>query len=129
VAREVKKKKNGSGTGRHLIDVDWDEVSELCKIQCTQEEIAAVTNITVDTLDTASKRENDCSFSEFYQQKRLGGHASIRRQQFARIDEKSDTMLIWAGKNYLGQKDKQEVTIDNTDLVKAFTDLSVKLPN
>lgn len=110
MAREVKTKKNGKGTGRNLIDVDWDEVTELCRIQCTQEEIAAVTNITVDTLDTASKRENDCSFSEFYRQKRLGGNMSIRRQQFARIDEGSDTMLIWAGKNYLDQTDKQEIS-------------------
>ena len=128
MAREVKKKKNGSGTGRDLIDVDWAEVTELCKIQCTQEEISAVTNISVDTLDRASKREHDCPFAEFYQQKRLGGHASIRRQQFARIDEGSDTMLIWAGKNYLDQKDKQEIQVDNTDLVKAFNDLSVSLP-
>ena len=110
MAREVKKKKNGNGTGRHLIDVDWDEVIELCKIQCTQDEIAAVTNISVDTLDRASKRENECSFAEFYAQKRLGGHVSIRRQQFARINEGSDTMLIWAGKNYLDQKDKIETT-------------------
>ena len=114
MAREVKKKKNGKGTGRHLIDVDWDEVSELCKIQCTQEEIAAVTNITVDTLDTASKRENDCSFSEFYQQKKLGGHTSLRRKQWALAGENNATMQIWLGKQYLKQVDKQEVSEADT---------------
>ena len=110
MAREVKKKKNDKGTGRDLIDVDWEEVAELCKIQCTQEEISAVTNISVDTLDRASKRENDCSFAEFYQQKKLGGNTSLRRKQWALATADNATMQIWLGKQYLGQTDKQEIT-------------------
>ena len=115
MAREVKKKKNSKGTGRDLIKVDWEEVIELCQIQCTQEEISSVTNISVDTLDRASKRENNCTFAEFISQKRLGGHISLRRKQFSKaVDDGSDTMLIWLGKNYLDQKDKIEASEADT---------------
>lgn len=109
MAREVKKKKNGKGTGRHLIDVDWEEIAELCKIQCTQEEISAVTNISVDTLDRASKRDHNCSFADFFKQKKLGGNMSLRRKQWSLASADNATMQIWLGKQYLGQTDKQEI--------------------
>ena len=50
------------------------------------------------------------TFSEVYAEKRQKGRASLRRSQF-RLAEKSATMAIWLGKQYLGQKDQVEASV------------------
>lgn len=94
--------------------IDWEQVEKMCFIQCLQEEIASVVGCCLDTLQTRCKQEYGISFSEFYKQKRDGGKISLRRKQFQRASDGSDTMLVWLGKNYLGQTDKREVTEKET---------------
>ena len=50
------------------------------------------------------------TLSEVYAEKRQKGRASLRRSQF-RLAEKSATMAIWLGKQYLGQKDQVEASV------------------
>ena len=77
--------------GRPKAEVNWQLVEELCKIQCTQEEIAAVVGYCVDTLDKYCKITHSMSLSDFFRQKRLGGHASLRRKQWL-MSEKNPAM-------------------------------------
>jgi len=104
--------------GRPLIDIDWDQVDSMCQIQCTGEEIASVLNIDYDTLASACKREYKRSFSDYISEKKLGGKASLRRNQWKLAEDGNATMLIWLGKNVLDQKDKLETTETNTKPVK-----------
>lgn len=85
---------------------------ELCKIQCTQEEICSVLNVCLDTLDSWCKATYDGKhFSEVFKEKREGGKASLRRKQYkVACESENPTMLVWLGKQYLGQTDKQETT-------------------
>ena len=103
------------GAGRPHANIDWDEVSELCKMQCTQSEIAGFFHIDIKTLITACKCELKKDFSVFYKENAEGGKCSLRRAQWrsACLTE-NPTMLIWGGKQYLGQTDKIEQTIDQT---------------
>jgi hypothetical protein len=94
-------------TGRPKAEIDWEKVEELCKIQCTQEEIAAVIGHCVDTIDAHSKELHGMSFSDFFKQKRQGGKCSLRRKQWL-MAKHTPSMAIWLGKQYLGQSDKQE---------------------
>ena len=50
------------------------------------------------------------NFSEIFKEKRGLGKISLRRSQW-RLAEKSATMAIWLGKQYLGQKDHEEVSV------------------
>ena len=79
MAREVKKKKNGKGTGRHLIDVDWDEVDQMCKDQCIGEEIAAELCVDYDTLNRACKSERGMGFREYKKKQNLCDEAKAAR--------------------------------------------------
>ena len=54
------------------------------------------------------------SFSEVFRQKRGLGKVSLRRAQF-HLAEKSATMAIFLGKQYLGQTDVQEIKATVTD--------------
>ena len=45
------------------------------------------------------------------------GLASLRRRQFKAAQDGNATMLIWLGKQYLGQTDKQDITASVTSEV------------
>jgi hypothetical protein len=98
--------------GRPKIEVDWAHIEKLAHIQCTIEEVVAVTGISHDTLDRRSKEEYGINFADFLRQKKEGGKASLRRRQWlSAIEDKNTTMMIWLGKQYLAQSDKQETKL------------------
>lgn len=80
-------------------------------MQCTMEEICSFFEITDKTLTKWCKRTYGMSFSETYKNKSAGGKISLRRAQF-KLAEKSATMAIFLGKQYLGQTDKIEGAFD-----------------
>ena len=90
------------------IEIDWPTVDKLCQLQCTGEEIASVLGCSYDTLERRVKEEHTMKCAEYIRQKAMGGRASLRRKQWAAADKGNVTMLIWLGKQYLGQKDKHE---------------------
>lgn len=92
---------------RPKIKIDWQQVDQLCAIQCTGEEIAAVLGIDYDTLNRAMKREYKKTFAEYFRGKSAFGKVSLRRRQYTAMKEGNTTMMIWLGKNWLGQSDKE----------------------
>lgn len=102
--------KNPQGAGAQTVIIPWDDVAKLCKIQCTGEEIASFLDIDYDTLQKACKREFKIKFTDYIAQKKLGGKASLRRNQWKLAQAGNATMLIWLGKNTLNQKDKSEIS-------------------
>lgn len=98
--------------GRPRIVLDYDTIDRLCAIQCTGEEIASVLSIDYDTLNNGLKHEKSLSFSEYFIKKSGGGKASLRRRQFELAANGNTTMLVWLGKQYLGQTDKTDIQID-----------------
>ena len=94
--------------GRPKIEIDFEIVENLCSIHCTGEEIASVLGVDYDTLVARVKETYNMNFSDYIEQKKAGGKASLRRRQWATADGGNVTMQIWLGKQYLGQSDKQE---------------------
>jgi hypothetical protein len=86
-----------------------ETIRSLASIQCTDEEIASVLGCSVDLL---TNRNNNEAFQEAKEVGQLSGKASLRRMQFKTAEAGNATMQIWLGKQYLGQKDKQDVTVD-----------------
>ena len=48
-------------------------------------------------------------FAEYFEQKRGKGKIALRRKQYDVAMSGNVTMLLWLGKQYLGQSDKQEI--------------------
>lgn len=96
--------------GRPKVELNKDEFEKLCQMQCTREEICCWFNITDKTLDRWCKDTYNCRFSAIFAQKRGVGRISLRRAQMQQALSGNTTMLIFLGKNYLGQTDKQEIT-------------------
>ena len=95
--------------GRPRIEIDWAEFDRLCEVQCTLAEIATHFGVSEDTIERAVKREHGVSFADYFAQKRQAGFVSLRRKQYELAMAGNATMLIFLGKQYLGQADKREV--------------------
>lgn len=97
---------------RPKIDIDFDMVKKLCAIQCTGQEIADVLDISYDTLERRVKKVYQISFADYIKKHSANGKMSLRRKQHEVAMNGNTTMLVWLGKQYLGQTDKQ--IVDNT---------------
>jgi len=95
---------------------------KLCAIQCTEEEITSVLDISRQTLNRWCNDVYGENFGQVFSKKREYGKSSLRRMQW-KLAEKNATMGIWLGKQYLDQTDKLETNntiqrvqiVDNTD--------------
>lgn len=121
--------------GRPKIQIDQKSFEELCKMQCTEMEIAGFFGCSDETLNKWCKKTYKKTFQECFEVFRQGGKASLRRTQWL-MAEHNAAMAIFLGKNYLGQSDdpqkyaKDETTEDKlgrfidvlTDVIKSDTD-------
>jgi hypothetical protein len=109
-------KKNGVGRPRQSLTTedDWTDVMRLCQIQCSGNEIAQFFNISRDTLERRIAERYDQTLAEFINERQRIGHISLRRVQFQKALEGNVTMLIWLGKQYLGQDDRRVVTSEGS---------------
>lgn len=97
--------------GRPRKDIDREIFENLCGVQCTLAEVAAAFDCDDGTIDNWCKRTYKMGFSDVFRIKRGKGHISLRRKQMQVALAGNVTMLIFLGKQYLGQKDKFEADI------------------
>lgn len=102
-----KYKKTGNPMGRTVKQIDWSIVDNLLIAQCTGTEVAAHIGVAEDRLYDACVKDHGCSFTVYSTKKYAVGHALLRTKQLQKaVNGKCDsTMLIWLGKQYLGQKE------------------------
>jgi len=115
--------------GRPRIEFDKQLFENLCHIQCTEIEIAATMNMSVDTLERRVFEVYERNFADVFQEKREGGKSSLRRAQWKKATEGAgDTVMqIFLGKNILNQADKQELKVEaDGNTVNSISDLVSK---
>ena len=95
--------KNCGGRPRFNFSDKISLVRKLASIQCTDEEIAAGIGCSQDTLARGRKREPD--FDAAILEGRANGRMSLRRAQYRKAMEGNPAMLIWLGKQVLGQRE------------------------
>lgn len=82
--------------------IDPEQVKQLAMIGCSVEEMASVLGVHERTIQRR--------FATPIKEGRLNAKASLRRKQFEMAMKGNPTMLVWLGKQWLDQKDKQEHT-------------------
>lgn len=105
-------KKNPVGRPKkQLTEEEYSRLIEMIRIQCTQAEICRIYKMDEDTLNRIISERGDAeNFSELYKKNQDEGKASLRRMQWKAAEGGNPTMLVWLGKQVLGQRDKQEIT-------------------
>jgi hypothetical protein len=106
---------------RRPVPIDLEELEKLAAMHCTEAEVAAWfsspgATLTQQAISRKLKRE---PFKTVWATGRAKGSISLRRKQKQRADAGDRTMLIWLGKQWLGQADKQEVQHSTLDTIEA----------
>src|SRR4051812_49102411 len=100
--------------GRPQIEIDPVQFEALCGLHATLPEFASVLKCSEDTIERWCLRHYGSGFAEVNRQKRGTGSVSLRRRQYELAMSGNPTMLIWLGKQMLGQADKHETKVDQT---------------
>jgi hypothetical protein len=112
-------KNKGGRPPRILTDKEFEQVKAMVRIQCTKDEITDVMGMDEKTLTKCLKERGEAGFSDFYKKHQGEGKASLRRSQWkAATENLNPTMLVWLGKQMLGQRDQVET--HNTHTVVPF---------
>ncbi len=107
---------------RPATKINWDLVDEYLEAGCEGVEVAAMLGIHAETLYDRCQADHNVGFSVYRASKRAKGDAIIRKVQFDIAQNGDKAMLIWLGKNRLGQAEKQEVTYTEAEI--SFDDSS-----
>ena len=99
-------------------------VHGLGKIQATTKECAAVLGVSEPTY--LKFKSDHQEVADAYRDGLGQGLESLRRRQFKAAMDGNPTMLVWLGKQYLGQTDKQEIAASVTGDI-SVTDARSKL--
>jgi hypothetical protein len=88
--------------GRKPIKIDLVELEKLSSVQCTDDELAAILQVSVRTIE---RRKKDPAFAETIDRGRARGRVSVRRMLFAQGAKGNVAAAIFLAKNLLGYKD------------------------
>ena len=110
---------------------DIADVEGLCKINCTDEEIAAFYGVSAKTVQREKKINK--AFNQAIETGRNSGRLSLRRKQVEIAMDGNPTMLVWLGKNYLNQTDKNPEDVNqeappvsiNFEIAEPINDIKV----
>ena len=93
--------------GRPQLDIDIAAVERAATIGCTRQEIAAVIGVSRATL--YNHMATDPLIAEAIERGADKGKATLRRLQWKGAHDGNPTMLIWLGKQLLGQRDQHQI--------------------
>lgn len=96
---------------RPRVEISEDQFKKLCGIQCTLQEIAGFFDCSEDTIENWCKRTFKEGFSDCYKKYSQDGRISLRREQYKLAMKGNCSMLIWLGKQYLGQSEKIDANV------------------
>jgi hypothetical protein len=103
-----------------------EELEKLASLQCTQPEIAAYFKVSLQAVEQALQKP---AFRDAYNRGRHSGIVSLRRAQFQAALNGNPALLIWLGKQLLGQRDTliTESTISVNEQSTYRTEVESKL--
>ena len=82
---------------------DLEQVEKLCRLNCTDDEIASFFGVCRKTVER--ERKSNPEFNDVIERGKSYGKLSLRRKQVELAHDGNPTMLIWLGKVYLGQRE------------------------
>jgi hypothetical protein len=83
--------------------IDPDTVEKLAAIGCSQEEIATIVGCRRQWINHRFKKQIQAGHDRL--------RMSLRRWQYEKAKDGNVAMLIWLGKQYLGQTERQDTRI------------------
>lgn len=103
---------------RKKLFIDWNRAEQAFMAGANGQQVAAMLGISYDTLYKRCRRDHKTELSEYKRQKREQGNTLLHAAQYKQALAGNTSMLIWLGKNRLGQTDKRENVNDNSGKIQ-----------
>ena len=98
------------GPGRPRFELDLEMIERAAMMGCTKNEVATLAGMSHSGF--YKRMETDEALVDALQRGQDKGRSTLRRLQWQGAQSGNPTMLIWLGKQLLGQRDKQELSSD-----------------
>jgi len=102
--------------GRPVLEVDWDTLERICQYTISCEDAAFLCGVGKTTLEEKIKEKHGITFRAFREQRSARTRLNLFNKQVEIALKGNVTMLIWLGKNYLKQSDKNEYSFTEDPL-------------
>jgi hypothetical protein len=96
------------GKFRPVKPIDWKLVDTLLLAGCLGNEIASHFDMHPTTFYGRVEQQYGMSFTNYSSEKKSKGESLLRHKQYEVAMKGDKTMLVWLGKNRLGQKETEE---------------------
>jgi hypothetical protein len=100
------KKKVKKAVGRKKATVNWEIAAAMCRAGSFSTAICQRLGISESVLIKYCRTDNQMTFDQFRRMHFAAGNDTLHMKQYQLASEGDKTMLVWLGKNRLGQKDK-----------------------
>lgn len=104
-------------------EIDWDKVDKLMMSGCTGTEIAPHFDIHHETLYNRLSEKYGMGFTEYSRKMKCYGDSILRTKQYEKALTKDNGMMIWLGKQRLGQTDQVKTIHSFDGELKGLLDL------
>ena len=104
----------GKKGGPNVVKIDWAKVDKMARAQSSAASIADALGIHWATLRSHCMTDHKIELSEYIRLKKTEGMENLRVKQYDVAMEGDKTMLIWLGKQYLGQSESQSGSQDTS---------------
>lgn len=114
---------------RPIKAIDWNKVDQLLMAGCHGTEIASHFDMHHETFYNRVSQEKGMGFTAYCAEKRAKGDSLLRAKQFERAlaNHGDNTMLIWLGKQRLGQSETQATNSFDAEAIAKFNALMIQL--
>lgn len=101
--------------GRPAKEISREQLEKLAALPLRATDIASVLGVSVDTLSRRISEWFGVTCAEYLDQKRASLRFSLMAKQYSVAMGGNVTMLIWLGKQYLDQRDKNSTELSGPD--------------
>jgi hypothetical protein len=88
--------------------IDSKELNAMLEVWSSVSEVADRFDVSVSSIKRYCKKNFKCSFDRLRAKRFIRTKTAIKRMQIKKALDGDNTMLIWCGKQYLGQTEKVE---------------------
>ena len=113
--------------GRPEKEMDWKLLDSVLQYGASLIDCAELLEMSEDSIQRKIKEKSGVTFSEYREAKKSKIRMKLRQKQFEMAMNGNVALLIWLGKNELGQKDKLEH--DAPEDIKAGLKLAYNIGN
>ena len=107
--------------GRPKKELDWKVLDSILQFGATLIDCAEMCEMSDDSIQRRIKDEHGCTFTEYRNRKMSRMRVKLLQKQYESAMAGNTALLIWLGKQHLGQSDKNDVNVSGDVAIKTLS--------